>query len=42
MIREKRDGGAPPAENAAGGPPAKAGAISLLWRAENALSVALL
>ena len=42
MIREKRDGGAPPAENAAGGPPAKAGTISLLWRAENALSVALL
>lgn len=42
MIPEKRAGGAPPAGNAAERPSAQAGAISLLRRAENGLSVAML
>ena len=42
MIPEKRDGAVPPAGNAAGRPPAKAGGFSFLHRAENALSVAML
>jgi tripartite ATP-independent transporter DctM subunit len=42
VIPEKRDGAVRPAGNAAGGPLAKAGVVSLLQRTENAVSVAIL